>query len=476
MKRIFLIITTILLLIAAVGSAEGDTTISFAEDNYTVAVGKEFTLKATVTPKGKMNLEWSSSNETVATVSKKGQVKGISAGEAEITACSANNPEIKAICKIKVIIPVKKITILEKTLPLAPGVYHQLNATVEPEDATISALSWSTSNEKVAVVDDTGKVTGIGKGNAKITATATDGCGAKASVTIKIDEYHLVFTSKKPQKFQYWYSGGSGNYKIRGHVKNGNVSIPNIDTDLWTSRTGGQTTESLEVTPLHPGTDVVTVKINNLKINCKVFIADYFEENEMQYEALPDTSPNASNGSFRDIIYGTPYSKLKNDLPEIYGNNYEISDYGTGMSVTFKNPGINVAGHDVLSLELNFCYDLDQNGAIAKDESLTSFFQAEYLFDKEENDEIALDLYNKLNELYGQTYFKFEDASFFDWLNNNTSISLSNSTDVNLLYTWSPGRSKTAKLREMLDYLKEIEEQKKKETKESEYGSSIDGL
>lgn len=64
--------------------------------------------------------------------------------------------------------------------------YHQLNATVEPENATISALSWSTSNEKVAVVDDTGKVTGIGKGNAKISATATDGCGAKTSVTVKL--------------------------------------------------------------------------------------------------------------------------------------------------------------------------------------------------------------------------------------------------------------------------------------------------
>jgi hypothetical protein len=61
-----------------------------------------------------------------------------------------------------------------------------LTAEVNPTDAGQGIL-WTTSNSKVATVDENGVVTGLSKGTATITATATDGSGKIATVKIKVD-------------------------------------------------------------------------------------------------------------------------------------------------------------------------------------------------------------------------------------------------------------------------------------------------
>lgn len=62
----------------------------------------------------------------------------------------------------------------------------QLTATVKPSDATYKKVTWASSDETVATVDADGVVTGVGKGSAKITATATDGSGVSASCTVNV--------------------------------------------------------------------------------------------------------------------------------------------------------------------------------------------------------------------------------------------------------------------------------------------------
>ena len=61
-----------------------------------------------------------------------------------------------------------------------------MTATVLPENATIKMVEWSSSNEKVATVDDEGLVTAVGQGEATITAKAIDGSGVTGSLTIKV--------------------------------------------------------------------------------------------------------------------------------------------------------------------------------------------------------------------------------------------------------------------------------------------------
>lgn len=478
MKRLLIFLIVIIMSFVYLPVFSEDVpSITFDVDTYHVSIGKSINIKTIITPKTNMKLEWRSSDDAIAEVSAKGIVKGVSNGTAIITASSVDNPSIQASCTVIVVVPVKKITISDKKVDLAIGVYHQLAASVEPNNASMPSVLWSSSNEKVAIVDNTGKVTGVNKGTAKITASANDGSGIKASVTVKVEEYALVFTSKRPQKVKYQIIGG-GNYSIKGLVKNGNVSIPNIDEKGW--RSSGNSTETVEVTPLNSGTDTVTVKFNNKNLNYTIFVADYFMENEIQYVPVPDTSPNTSNGSFREIIYGTPYSEIKDKLIEVYGNNYIINESKTGVTIVFSNPEINVAGHNVISIEFSFVYDEDINGYINKDESATNFYGAEYRFSKEKDNSIAKDLYSKLNDLYGQNNRTFEDNNSWDWHDNNqTSITLYNGYStfgVMASYVWSPGRSKSYTLLATLNYLKEVEKQKQEESALNVFDTTTDGL
>lgn len=59
----------------------------------------------------------------------------------------------------------------------------QLNATVEPATADQTVV-WTSSNEDVATVDDTGLVTGVAEGSCSIFAAAGD---VRASVTLEVN-------------------------------------------------------------------------------------------------------------------------------------------------------------------------------------------------------------------------------------------------------------------------------------------------
>ena len=66
------------------------------------------------------------------------------------------------------------------------GESKAITATVKPDDATNKALTWTSSDETVATVDATGKVTGKKIGTATITATAQDGSGVSGSCTVTV--------------------------------------------------------------------------------------------------------------------------------------------------------------------------------------------------------------------------------------------------------------------------------------------------
>ena len=87
----------------------------------------------------------------------------------------------------ELIYPVKSVTLNKTSLEMIAGSAETgtatLMATVAPEYASDKTVFWLTSNEKVATVDDNGKVTAVGSGEAKITATAG---GKYASCTVKV--------------------------------------------------------------------------------------------------------------------------------------------------------------------------------------------------------------------------------------------------------------------------------------------------
>ena len=81
---------------------------------------------------------------------------------------------------------VSSITLNTKSKTLVNGETLQLTATVKPTNATLPNITWSSSNKKVATVDQDGLVKAVGIGNATITAAANDGSGKTATCTITV--------------------------------------------------------------------------------------------------------------------------------------------------------------------------------------------------------------------------------------------------------------------------------------------------
>ncbi len=99
------------------------------------------------------------------------------------------------------------ITLNKKEEEIEIGEELQLVATVEPEEATNKDVIWSSYDETVAVVSDSGVVTGLKAGEAVITATTFDGkIDAHCNITVKKFEYTGMLTESDGKK--YWYENG----------------------------------------------------------------------------------------------------------------------------------------------------------------------------------------------------------------------------------------------------------------------------
>src|SRR5690606_12068364 len=132
-------------------------------------VGETVQLVAVVKNASNQAVTWSSSAEAIATVSESGLVTAVAPGIAVITATSVADPTKKAAASIRVNAPPPLVlTLTPESAEIKPGETLQLVATVSDG----SAVTFSSSAENVATVDESGLVTGVAPGTAVITAAA----------------------------------------------------------------------------------------------------------------------------------------------------------------------------------------------------------------------------------------------------------------------------------------------------------------
>ncbi|HHX24517.1 MAG TPA: hypothetical protein GX723_11040 [Thermoanaerobacterales bacterium] len=143
--------------------------------------GEGVVLMATVGPEDASNktVTWSSSDEMVATVDN-GLVTPLALGTTIITVTTVDGG-YTATCDVTIsemlaiLVPVTGITLDQSELSLVEkGEAGILTATVEPEDASDKTITWSSSDETIAVVS-AGTITPVAVGAAIITATTADG-------------------------------------------------------------------------------------------------------------------------------------------------------------------------------------------------------------------------------------------------------------------------------------------------------------
>lgn len=163
----------------------------------TVYAGSKFTLKATVTPElasATNDVDWSSSKEAVATVDN-GVVTAKKAGSAVIT---AKVGAVTATCKVTVRQHVTSVKLNATRKVLYNGKATTLKATVYPSNASNKAVTWKTSNSKVATVNAKGVVRAKKPGYAYITVTTKDSKKtARCKVTVKAQKATKVTVNVK---------------------------------------------------------------------------------------------------------------------------------------------------------------------------------------------------------------------------------------------------------------------------------------
>jgi hypothetical protein len=151
------------------------TSVSLNKSTTTLNVGFNETLTPTVSPTNATNktVTWSSSNNSVATVDASGKVTALSAGTATITVTTIDQNKTSQ-CIVTVVNQVTNVSLNKSTTTLNVGSNETLIATISPADATNKNVTWSSSNNSVATVDATGKVTALSAGTSIITVTTTD--------------------------------------------------------------------------------------------------------------------------------------------------------------------------------------------------------------------------------------------------------------------------------------------------------------
>jgi alpha-L-fucosidase 2 len=202
-------------------------------------------LDAKMTPEDatEVKLAYTSSDESVATVDENGLVTAVADGECTITTyvvadapataetaavvtdeekpTEGENAEatadsetvtmpdnldaafgvvpegLSATTKVTVTTKVESITLDKTEGILNVGNTVTITAAVTPEEATNPAVTWSSSDESVATVDETGKVTAVATGNATITATSEDDSSVSANYELTVQQKKAAATTTK---------------------------------------------------------------------------------------------------------------------------------------------------------------------------------------------------------------------------------------------------------------------------------------
>ncbi len=100
------------------------------------------------------------------------------------------------------------VTLDQAELALYTGGSATLSATVTPENATNTSLTWASDAENIATVDQSGNVKAVGAGTATITATAADGSGCSATCTVTVtDKTYTISADPTALNFGSAYTG-----------------------------------------------------------------------------------------------------------------------------------------------------------------------------------------------------------------------------------------------------------------------------
>ena len=135
------------------------TGLALVPTSATIGVGGSVRIMPIIEPSNatNKNVAWSTNRPDAATVTTDGDVDGIAAGEANITAAAHDRendvdgyPATSTVNVIAGSIPVRGITLSEAMMTIGAGGRETLTATIAPANATNKNITWTTTNAAIA--------------------------------------------------------------------------------------------------------------------------------------------------------------------------------------------------------------------------------------------------------------------------------------------------------------------------------------
>ena len=224
------------------------TSISITpEEPEALQVGETTTFTAKVIPENANDrtVLWTLSKDGIValTVSEENpnevSIEALSAGEDILTATAADGSEVSA--EVKIIVLDSESTVIPATAveisgyaddTIYVGTIVQLIATVYPEDCTYPEVVWSSSNEDIASVSETGVVTALSEGKVEITVTMVAYPEVSASWNVNVIEENvsgLSHISTDDNGYYHIYTMTGALLKITTDIK----EIKNLDKGVY---------------------------------------------------------------------------------------------------------------------------------------------------------------------------------------------------------------------------------------------------
>lgn len=257
---------TMMFLFGCVGCGETGKTVKesimLSQNSLTIMENEQVSLIAITSPY-EMNVLWESSDEKVALVSSSGNVTGLSAGKATVTAKTLSG-EASAVCQVTVVkAEIKEsIKLSQSTLTIKENEQAILIASVTPADA---AVNWSSSNEKVALVSSSGSVTGLSAGKSTITATTVSGkVSAACLVTVEVS-LSITLSQTELEMFV------GDSYQLSALVSPSDI---NVKVTWSSSNTSVATVQNGSVKALSAGTAFIQAEVDKTSAVCTVNVKE----------------------------------------------------------------------------------------------------------------------------------------------------------------------------------------------------------
>ncbi len=169
-------------------------------------------------------------------------------------------------------IDINGISLNKKEASIHKGKKIRLKATITPSNASFKKITWKSSNERVATVNQSGVVKGKSKGTATITATTQNGKKAKCKIKVLIPVKGVKLNKTKVTIEQ------DDTVTLKATIKPKNASIKEVS---WrsTNEDVAEVDSDGEVEALEPGkcTIIVTTKDGKYKAKCRVTVIEESE-------------------------------------------------------------------------------------------------------------------------------------------------------------------------------------------------------